>query len=144
MTNQHKQSIPPKEFLSKNPSNKSSQYIPPKNLSQTFFPQKFLSKHSSYKIFPRKIPPKKSSKRNSKKKSKKYLVGAVKVFRFASADNKIVDLEKIAESEEFSDDEESDKQEEGHKEDEVGEFETPLKKIEAQKSPQKRLRIPKK
>ena len=53
-------------------------------------------------------------------------------------------LEKIAESEEFSDDEESDKQEEGHKEDEVGEFETPLKKIEAQKSPQKRLRIPKK
>ena len=53
------------------------------------------------------------------------------------------DLEKIAERE-FSDDEESDKQEEGHQEDEVGEFETPLKKIEAKKSTQKRLRIPKK
>ena len=54
------------------------------------------------------------------------------------------DLENIATREEFSDDEESDKQEEGHKEDEVGEFEIPLKKIEAQKSRQKRLRIPKK
>ena len=40
--------------------------------------------------------------------------------------------------------EECDKEEEGHKEDEVGEFEFPLKKIEAQKAPQKRLRIPKK
>ena len=36
------------------------------------------------------------------------------------------------------------KEDEGHKEDEVGEFEVPLKKIEAQKAPQKRLRIPKK
>ena len=51
---------------------------------------------------------------------------------------------KLTEREEFSDDEESDKEDEGHKEDEVGEFEVPLKKIEAQKAPQKRLRIPKK
>ena len=35
-------------------------------------------------------------------------------------------------------------EDEGHKENEVGEFEVPLKKIEAQKAPQKRLRIPKK
>ena len=45
---------------------------------------------------------------------------------------------KLAQREEFSDDEESDK------EDEVSEFEVPLKKIKAQKAPQKRLRIPKK
>ena len=45
---------------------------------------------------------------------------------------------KLAQREEFSDDEESDK------EDEVSEFEVPLKKIEAQKAPQKTLRIPKK
>ena len=45
---------------------------------------------------------------------------------------------KLAQREEFSDDEESDK------EDEVSEFEFPLKKIEAQKAPQKTLRIPKK
>ena len=51
---------------------------------------------------------------------------------------------KLTEREEFSDDEESDEEDEGHKEDEVGEFEVPLKKIEAQKAPQKRLRIPKK
>ena len=51
---------------------------------------------------------------------------------------------KLTEREEFSDDEESDKEDEGHKEDEVGEFEVPLKKIEAQKAPQKRLCIPKK
>ena len=50
---------------------------------------------------------------------------------------------KLTEREEFSDDEESDKEDEGHKEDEVGEFEVPLKKIEAQKAPQKRLCIPK-
>ena len=51
---------------------------------------------------------------------------------------------KLAARAELSDDEECDKEDEGHKEDEVGAFETPLKKIEAQKSPQKRLRIPKK
>ena len=51
---------------------------------------------------------------------------------------------KLTEREEFSDDEESDKEDEGHKEDEVGEFEVPLKKIEAQKAPQKRLCIQKK
>ena len=51
---------------------------------------------------------------------------------------------KLTEREEFSDDEETDKEDEGHKEDEVGEFEVPLKKIEAQKAPQKRLCIPKK
>ena len=51
---------------------------------------------------------------------------------------------KFAEREEFSDDVESDKEDESPKEDEVGEFEVPLKKIEAQKAPQKRLRIPKK
>ena len=53
------------------------------------------------------------------------------------------DLEKIAEREEFCDDEESDEEDKCHEEDEVGEFEIPLKKIEAQKAPQKRLRIPK-
>ena len=51
---------------------------------------------------------------------------------------------ELTEREEFSDDEESDEEDEGHKEDEVGEFEVPLKKIEAQKAPQKRLCIPKK
>ena len=50
---------------------------------------------------------------------------------------------KLAEREELSDDEGCDEEDEGHKEDEFGEFEVPLKKIEAQKAPQKRLRIPK-
>ena len=46
LTNQHKQSIPPKEFLSKNPPIKFLPKNPPK---------KFLPKNSSQKISPKKF-----------------------------------------------------------------------------------------
>ena len=70
LTNQHKQSIPPKELLWKNPPKNSSQKIPPKKSSQKIPPKNFPSKNSSKKILQKKFQ-KKSKKipKNPKKKS---------------------------------------------------------------------------